>query len=733
MKRKIFPINHGWLFSKYKKDSYKPNYRNPDFEKVTLPHSNKILPWHSFNDKDYQFISIYRRKLKLNSKFQSKRIFVDFEGVMTAADVYVNGEKAGSHKGGFTGFSIELTKFLNFDGKDLLAVKVDSRELPDIPPFGNRLDYLTFGGIYRQAWLRVVEKEYIREILAVPLDAVKKLNFQIDYQTEINRRRAGVYSLNIKIKDKRKIVYTKDFAITNNSGRIIIKNLRGIKLWDINNPYLYGINVSLIKNNSVIDDYCFKTGFRDCKFKKSGFYLNNKKIKLIGVNRHQTYPYIGAAAPAKLQCMDADIIKNELKCNIVRTSHYPQSRHFLDRCDKIGLLVFEEIPGWQHIGGDKWKKNACKSVEEMIKTDIHHPSIILWGTRINESIDCDDFYKKTNDIAHKLDSSRQTGGVRKDFDSKLVEDVFTINDFNLNGIQPPNHEHYLITEFCGHMYPTKTSDPVEQLAKHALHHANINSEINSHKGIAGAIAWSSFDYNTHADFGSGNRICHHGLYDMFRIPKPAAFFYKSQCAPSDELVLEPTFYWCIGDWPGGGLPEAVFMSNCDILRIYLNDKLIAIEKPHGKKFPHLKHPPFICDKISESWGKRLLELRVDGYVKNKKVITKKFCAKGIDSKFNLILDHKTLIANGADMTRLAFTVSDKYGNIRPSTSGSIKIKISGPGQIIGENPFALSGGRGCVFIKSTQKPGIIEVKLSHPVLGSKKCKIKTVAAPREKI
>ena len=147
-------------------------------------------------------------------------------------------------------------------------------------------------------------------------------------------------------------------------------------------------------------------------FRADGFYLNGKKTFLRGLNRHQSYPYIGYAAPESLQRQDARILKNELHCNAVRTSHYPQSQYFLDECDRLGLLVFTELPGWQHIGDGAWKDRACAMLQEMLLQNRNHPSIILWGVRINESVDDDEFYTRTNKIAHALDPSRATSGVR---------------------------------------------------------------------------------------------------------------------------------------------------------------------------------------------------------------------------------------------------------------------------------------------------------------------------------
>src|SRR5437773_3823988 len=190
--------------------------------------------------------------------------------------------------------------------------------------------------------------------------------------------------------------------------------------------------------------------------------------------------------PARAQRRDAQILRNKLKTNIVRTSHYPQSRHFLDACDEIGLLVLEEIPGWQHIGDEAWKQLSIDNVRRMIQRDWNHPAIILWGVRINESKDDHDFYTRTNALAHQLDSTRQTGGIRYNYQSELLEDVFTMNDFGTGALpagaagatmRPPNHSRYLNTEFIGHTFVTKSSDSAERLTEHALRHARVHNQL----------------------------------------------------------------------------------------------------------------------------------------------------------------------------------------------------------------------------------------------------------------
>ena len=137
-------------------------------------------------------------------------------------------------------------------------------------------------------------------------------------------------------------------------------------------------------------------GFREIHYKNDGLYLNGKKIKLRGLNRHQSFPYVGYAMPKSAQYKDAEILKYSLGVNTVRLSHYPQSNHFMDRCDELGILVFDEIPGWQHIGDSKeWRELAKENVREMIMKDWNHPSVFIWGVRINESKDCGKLDRKS--------------------------------------------------------------------------------------------------------------------------------------------------------------------------------------------------------------------------------------------------------------------------------------------------------------------------------------------------
>jgi beta-galactosidase len=733
--RMVLPINRNWLYSRtVAEGAHAKEFDESGYANVVIPHTNIRLPWHSFDEKSYEFVSSYRRHFELPAQARGKRVFVDFEGVMTASTVWLNGTCLGEYKGGYTPFSFELTPHLDFGGDNVLAVDVDSTERPDIPPFGYEIDYLTFGGIYREVSLRIVPGTFLENVFAKPKDLLSD-HPSLDVDCHIlNLEPESALRLEAVLRDGERVIEKASQTIPSSAASgeaavytVHLANLKSIKLWDLAHPNLYSVEVSLWRGDRQVDHVSHRIGFREAGFTDHGFELNGNVIKLRGLDRHQTFPFVGQAMPGRVQRRDALILRNQLKCNIVRTSHYPQSRHFLDACDEIGLLVLEEIPGWQHIGDAAWQDISVDNVSRMIRRDWNHPSIILWGVRINESKDNHDFYTRTNAMAHKLDPTRQTGGIRYFQESEFLEDVFTMNDFGFP-LKPPNHPRYLNTEFVGHTYPTKTIDQVERLTEHMIRHARVHDQLASNPQYAGGIAWCAFDYNTHGNFGSGDRICYHGVTDMFREPKPAAGFYKSQCDPAEEIVLEPAFHWARGD-ADVGFSKALVCSNCDHIKLYIRDQMIVEADPDRKQFPHLRYAPFTLD-LGDPWHK-WGDLRLEGYIGGKLVITKTYSGKGIDAKFMLLPDDTDLIADGADTTRVVLRVTDEYGAIRPFANDAIKLELEGPAEIIGDNPFALVGGTGAVWIRAKEELGKVRLTAIHPQLGKQQIEIAIAPAARE--
>ncbi len=770
--RLVLPMNRNWRYKAEKVAGAElPDFDDAAFEKVVVPHTNVRLPWHNFDDGLYEFVSTYRRRFHLPAAAQGKRVFVDFEGAMTASTVWINGAPLGEYKGGFTPFSFELTPHLRKDGENVLVVQLDSTEREDIPPFGYEIDYMTFGGIYREISLRIVPDVHIDNIFARQRDILSgSPSLDVDCFIAGTDKTTKRLSIEIELRDGERVLMKGAQAIvpvapsdpnsaldpatnapayqSSQTGRdgakhtVTLAKLSGIELWQLEQPKLYTMHVRLLRGGSPIDEDTRRIGFREALFTDHGFSLNGKIIKLRGLDRHQTFPFVGQAMPARVQRRDAMILRQKLYCNIVRTSHYPQSRHFLDCCDEIGLLVLEEIPGWQHIGPEPWKLVAIDNVGRMIRRDWNHPSIVLWGVRINESKDDHSFYTRTNALAHALDPTRQTGGIRNFKESELLEDVFTINDFGFP-LRAPNHPRYLNTEFVGHTYPTKTSDDDERQREHTLRHARIHDQLASDPQYAGGIGWCAFDYNTHANFGAGDRICYHGVLDIFREPKPAAGFYKSQVDPAVEIVLEPAFHWAAGD-EAVGFRRAVICTNCDHLKLYLRErslasnpwKLIAELDPDRAEFSHLKYPPFQLDlsdidykQLDFRWG----DLRIDGYLGGKQVISRSMSGKGLDAKFTSTAADTTLMADGADATRVVLRVMDEFGNVHPSANDPITFTLEGPGELLGDNPIALMGGTAAVWVRAREQAGTVHLTAKHLRLGTQTVNLTLTAIPEENV
>ena len=578
----MISICDGWQFSECWSDEFLAG--GGDIVPVRLPHTVREVPLHYAAPEDYSMVCGYRRVLNIPQEYIGKRLFLQFDGAAHIATVYVNGQKAGSHRCGYTAFRVEITKYVNFGEDNIISVKLDCTENASIPPFGFVIDYLTYGGLYREAWLDVREQVYIDDIyITTPLadKAVVKVTLK-----------GGDTPATVVILDGDTVI-CEDYV---NAGTAVL-DTPGVQLWSPDTPKLYTCKVTLDNGDTLSTSF----GFRTAEFKSDGLYINNQRIFMRGLNRHQCYPYIGYAAPESLQREDARILKHELGCNAVRTSHYPQSQYFIDECDREGLLVFTEFPGWQHIGSGAWKVQALANLREMILQYRNHPSIILWGVRINESVDDDEFYKNTNALAHQLDPSRATSGVRYLEKSSLLEDVYSYNDFshcgNNPGVKPKNkvtpdvNKALIISEHNGHMFPTKSYDPWQKRQEQALRHARVLNDAAADGDHAGCFGWCMFDYPTHKDFGSGDRVCYHGVMDAFRNPKLAAALYASQSDEHD--VLEVGSPMDIGDYAAGNIGDIYVFTNADKIDLYKNDEYVTSFTPGVWK--GLAHPPVHVD------------------------------------------------------------------------------------------------------------------------------------------
>lgn len=750
-------LNFSWQFIPDYKDEYLNNLPN-SAETINIPHCAKEVPYNYFDERDYQFVSTYQKVFDVEEDIKDKVVKLVFDGYMLKAKIYLNGKNLGEHISGYVKVETDVSDCIKQKGNKLLVI-LDSREDKLIPPFGYAVDYLTFSGIYREVSLEVHPKDYLENIF---------IKSDVEGNVEVSYDKIGNPSVkhSLYLGDKLVGVFESDSF-----------KVEKPELWDINNPVLY----TLVTNVNG-DEYVNKFGFRSAVFKPDGFYLNGRKLKLVGLNRHQSYPFVGYAMPKAMQEEDADILKYELGVNVVRQSHYPQSEHFLNRCDEIGLLTVNEIPGWQHIGQEKeWRDQFIVNLQKMVIIQRNHPSLIAHGVRVDESQDDNDLYSKANNEAHKLDPTRQTLGVRNFKNSELLEDIYAYNDFSCDSmkiglINPKSVKSkgkpYLVSEYMGHMDPVKpTSDEIKKVEV-ALRHAKVIDDNFKYEKICGAIGWCAFDYHTHVDFGSGDHICPHGAYDMYRNPKHTAYIYASQ---SDEKPMLEV----ISDMKPGDYPEARYFdinvaTNCDHFDLFKNDEFVARYYPKRDRFKYMPHPPILVDdlvgktfkekrfkekswpkiakmfthaatqgfnalSISEklylafmmakykvsyaelvdyynthvgSWGGIAKTYTFKGYKNDQLVVTKKV---GPSKKFDLEVNvPKKVLENKEtyDALRIQLKHVDENGSLMQYSNRIIHIESQGPIRVLGDEHQTLLGGQLSLFVFSKNEKGKAKIKLT---------------------
>jgi beta-galactosidase len=749
-----FSLDQNWLFGgKYNPDAAEPTFCDKDFSSITLPHCVAELSWQNWDPTAWQDVWIYRRHFNLPKESKARRVFIDFEGVMVGTTPIINGHSLPQHLGGYLPCRYEITDWVK-DSNNVLSVIVDSR-WSNVPPQGaevgaKRIDYLEPGGIFRPVHLQVVPQVFIDDVFAKPvqvLDSSRRVEVacSIDSAGSVSKP----VEIQVELLDGAKVVSRSQKRVQiEKSGKsevlLTLTNLGNVKLWDVEEPNLYGVVATLIVDGEPVHDYHTRIGLREARFEVNGFFLNGKRLQLFGLNRHELYPYVGYAMPQRVMRRDAEILRHEFNCNVVRCAHYPQSVAFLDACDELGLLVWEEVPGWGYIGDDPWKELLVRDVKDMIIRDRNHPSIVIWGVRVNESQNDPGLYKRTRALAKSLDDSRPTSGSMtsgsiKTWKEKWDQDVFAYDDYHSDpnggvGIQGPLPGiPYMLAEAVGQFNydrgkgfdnKYRRAGDVALQQNQALWHAEAHSKAADKSLICGVIAWCAFDYGSLIN--SYNGVKCPGVADIFRIPKLGASFYQAQGDPKAGPVIMPNFYWDFGaQTPNGPGKNAAIFSNCDRLELFINGKKHATLHPHSKNNPHLKHPPFFADLELKGAGNP--ELRIDGYVGNKLALSKSYSFDTSEDLLYLKADDTELIGDGSDATRLEFRVADKFDEARLFGGGEVVFRIEGPGVIVGDNPFVLepSGGVGAVWIKTLpDSSGEITVEATHSSLGSRTVEIK---------
>ncbi len=752
-----FSMNTNWLFGgRYTAGSETSSYDDSNFAPVTVPHTVVPLSWKDWNYPAWQQVWIYRRHFSgaglLDPHRPGNRILVDFDGVMVNATVSVNDHVVATHQGGYLPFSAELTGKVTGAG-NLLSVVVDSRCL-SVPPVGvgrgpGSVDFFQPGGIYRDVRLRVLPQAFLADLFARPADVLgsqPRVDIECTLDSAATTHSEG--TLLVQLFDGQRQITAQTVAVTAGSpgtstARLSLTGFGPVSLWSPDSPRLYTVRASLNFPGIGRHTLSRRIGFREASFRPDGFFLNGKRLQLFGLNRHQLYPYAGMAMGARAQRKDAEILKDEFNCNMVRCSHYPQSPDFLDACDELGLLVWEEAPGWHNVSTmAAWQDAVVRDVRDMVIRDRSRPSVIIWGTRLNECENFPGLWAATRQAARELDSARPSSGAMAFHEDGIWnEDVFAYNDYGTAdktgnvALKPPFPGlPYLISEAVGveAVKPQHFSwtDPPAWLARQAAMHGQAQSQARSNPGYAGVLAWAGFDYGSLLGPGPYD-IKWAGVADGFRVPKPGAAIYQAQGDPAVRPVIVPVFFWeAAGPVPAPD-QTAMIASNCERLEVFIGGTQVASAQPATSSplYGGLAHPPFLV-RLPKRLPKPAPDLLIRGFVGGRPAAQLRMSAHPGGDALAMTVDDGTISADGSDATRVVFRAIDAFGNQRRYRSGQVALTPSGPATLLGDNPFEFGqyGGLGAVWIRSLAgQPGAITLTASHPLLGQAEVQVRSAA------
>jgi hypothetical protein len=707
---------------------------------VHLPHNFQTLP--ITGGTFYRGIGWYRRHFTLDNTYANKIITLYFEGAMTVTQVWINGQTFPIHYGGFSPFCFDITSGCKFDGTDnVIAVKLDNtyqKQVPPEHPDGSTTEFELYGGIYRDVYLIATDKLYVPPPIHTWLSgwtdqggtfisypsvsassATVKVNTWVKNATGavVASCKLSTYLVDATGNTVQTVETTQSAATTGVTLFSQTMTVSSPQLWFPWAPKLYTVYTVVSNGVTAVDMISTQVGIRQVTYNKaSGVYCNGTYFKILGVNRHQMWPFVGHAVPNIQQRRDAQRLK-EIGCNFVRCSHYLQDDAWLDECDRLGIFLWEEIPGWHCCtnGGvpppdTAWRRRHYDETRFLVRTARNHPSIMIWAPAINEATSDPTIERPLNDLCHQEDSTRPTSagrlvapqGAGSNIYDFYAENCFTPGSLP-NANPDPNTIGFLNTEHTGYTYQDssiRATCPEWSLVGHAERHAIMTEQGRQRAWQAGSVGWCGYDYYTNRETTGMKRS---GVFDMMRIRKFATYFYQSQSAADNyDGSVHPMVHIASYNRSDSPLDRKVY-SNCDQVKLYQNGVLVATQSPDAGRT--LAHPPFTFKNVAYAAGTMRAEGLIGGVVVARDSVKSPLTA----SALRLIADPDTIEANGGDFSRVEAYVIDANGTWVQYTTNSITWSITGQGDLVGDNPIAAQSGACITLAKARLVPGTLTV------------------------
>lgn len=710
--RKIENINSDWQYLEKNLQTIEELQDQSSWEKIDLPHT-----WNQWDAVDnapgYRRDASWYQKEIFITEYEDAQYLLYFEGVNITSEVYVNGEKAGGHVGGYLGFEVDITPFIKKNQNNKISIRVDNSYNPDVIP-SQKADFFIYGGITRDVWLKILPNINLKNIqVSTPKVSAQSASTQVKIDFHNPQLLNKKFTINCKILDPstQQVVAEKTIQTNklNTSNTVVLPEIKNPKLWSPDHPHLYQVSTQLLKGKKVVDEKIETIGYRWFHFEDYGaFYLNGERLLLRGTHRHEEHAGYGAAMPNALHRKDIEQIKG-IGANFLRLGHYPQDPEVYKACNELGIIVWDELPWCRGgMGEATWQSNTERLLQEQIQQNYNHPSILFWslGNEIywlpdfengDDKDRMNQYLTKLNDLAHQLDDSRMTA-IRKYYAGADLVDVFSPSIWsgwyagvytNYQKTLSENQKKYprfLHMEYGGSSHVGRhVENPITgDGSMNEDDWAEVANQVNI-KNIAKSGDWTEnyivdlFDWylgitETKEDF-SGNAqwafkdfgtplrpenaipyLNQKGLVDRAGNPKDAYYVFKSYWSNEPFVYIE-SHTWTERRGPEGKTRNLAVFSNCESVELFHNDKSL------GKKVRTVGEFPACGLNWDVLFTKGKNQLIAKGFKNGKTIsadtITVNYDYNQAGKADKIILSHR-LLANGNYLIE-AF-MNDKDGN-----------------------------------------------------------------------
>lgn len=731
--REITNLNTAWKFSKgHNEIAHQKTINDSSWQQVTIPHDWAIagpfivdgdgntgkLPWKGEG--------WYRKNMTIPANYERKRLYLLFDGIMAFPSIYVNGQLAGKWDYGYNSFYLDITNLVNFNADNTLAIHVDTQK--------HDSRWYPGAGIYRKIQLIAVNPMHVAIWGTYITTPVIKPNYaEVRIATTINNYSENADEIKIKhsiLAPNNGIIAEKEIAgiVALNKNKSIETTLTvpNPRLWDTENPQLYKLVTTISQNNKLLDTYTSTFGIRDIRFTaNNGFYLNDKRVQLKGVNLHHDHGPLGAAFNERAMERQLEIMKN-MGANAIRTSHNTAAPELLDLCDKMGILVFNEVFDKYDAKADivdstNFENFAQRNIKNFVVRDRNHPSIFLWsvGNEISDvQWNLDNGFHRLQTMLNyvkKYDNTRPTTLVCDSYKSAELRhfDYYDIHSWNYGrryslarNLEP--NKSVIISEsastlstrgFYEFPLPKEKTDFTKSLQVssydlNAPDWAELADDDfmwqQDEPYVAGEFVWTGFDYlgeptpydnkwvkQQGMTDNEASRSSYFGIVDLCGIPKDRYYLYKSYWKP-EETTIHILPHWNWKDRIGEITPVFVY-TNGDCAELFLNGKSLGKKCKNPKSEKSTERFRLIWNDVVYEPG----ELKAVAYKEGKIIGEQLMKTAGEPYKLKLTPDREVIKADGNDLSYILIEAIDKNGNICPLATNNIDIKINGAAKIAG--------------------------------------------------